>query len=69
MDKETTVPHHLRLDVITIFPAYMEPLRHALLGKAIEQGIISVGVHDLRQWRRGYTSPSTTHPMGAARAW
>ena len=41
---------HLRLDVVTIFPEYLEPLRHALLGKAIEQGILSVGVHDLRGW-------------------
>lgn len=40
----------MRLDVITIFPEYLEPLRHALLGKAIEQGILEVGVHDLRAW-------------------
>ncbi len=40
----------LRLDVVTIFPEYLDPLRHALLGKAIEQGILSVGVHDLRAW-------------------
>jgi tRNA (guanine37-N1)-methyltransferase len=40
----------MRLDVITIFPEYLEPLRHALLGKAIEQEILSVGVHDLRRW-------------------
>ena len=40
----------LRLDVITIFPEYLDPLRHALLGKAIEQGILAVGVHDLRDW-------------------
>lgn len=64
MDKETTVPHHLRLDVITIFPAYMEPLRHALLGKAIEQGIISVGVHDLRQWASGVHKSVDDSPYG-----
>ncbi|MDR7329626.1 tRNA (guanine-N(1)-)-methyltransferase [Corynebacterium guangdongense] len=40
----------MRLDVVTIFPEYLEPLRHALLGKAIEEGILSVGVHDLRDW-------------------
>ena len=40
----------MRLDVVTIFPEYLEPLRHALLGKAIEQGRLEVGVHDLRQW-------------------
>ncbi|WJZ03040.1 tRNA (guanosine(37)-N1)-methyltransferase TrmD [Corynebacterium freiburgense] len=40
----------MRLDVITIFPDYLEPLRHALLGKAIEKGILEVAVHDLRNW-------------------
>lgn len=40
----------MRLDVVTIFPEYLEPLRHALLGKAIEQGILQVGVHNLRAW-------------------
>ena len=38
----------MRLDVVTIFPEYLEPLRAALLGKAIERGLISVDVHDLR---------------------
>lgn len=40
----------MRLDVVTIFPEYLDPLRHALLGKAIESGRLQVGVHDLRQW-------------------
>lgn len=40
----------MRIDVITIFPEYLEPMRHALLGKAIEQGRLEVGVHDLRDW-------------------
>ena len=40
----------MRLDVITIFPEYLDPLRHALLGKAIEKNIIQVGVHNLRDW-------------------
>jgi tRNA (guanine37-N1)-methyltransferase len=40
----------LRIDVITIFPDYLAPLRQSLLGKAIERGQISLAVHDLRQW-------------------
>jgi tRNA (guanine37-N1)-methyltransferase len=40
----------LRIDVITIFPDYLAPLRQSLLGKAIERGQIRVAVHDLRQW-------------------
>ncbi len=40
----------LRIDVVTIFPDYLAPLSQALLGKAAEQGLVSVGVHDLREW-------------------
>ena len=40
----------LRIDVITIFPDYLAPLRQSLLGKAIDRGQISLAVHDLRQW-------------------
>lgn len=54
----------LRLDVVTIFPEYLEPLRHALLGKAIEQGILSVGVHNLRDWATGVHQAVDDSPYG-----
>jgi len=38
------------VDVVTIFPEYLAPLRQSLLGKAVERGLVTVGVHDLRQW-------------------
>lgn len=40
----------LRLDVVTIFPEYLAPLRASLLGKALQAGLVSLGVHDLRDW-------------------
>jgi tRNA (guanine37-N1)-methyltransferase len=40
----------VRIDVVTIFPEYLAPLRQSLLGRAAERGLVSVGVHDLRQW-------------------
>lgn len=40
----------MRIDVISIFPEYLRPLREALLGKAIESQRMSVSVHDLRDW-------------------
>ena len=40
----------MRLDVVTIFPEYLAPLRQSLLGKAIERGQLDVRVHDLRSW-------------------
>jgi tRNA (guanine37-N1)-methyltransferase len=38
----------MRLDVITIFPDYLAPLRLSLVGKAIERGTLDLRVHDLR---------------------
>ena len=38
----------LKFDVITVFPAYLEPLRLSLMGRAIDDGLISLDVHDLR---------------------
>ncbi|MCU1587469.1 MAG: tRNA (Guanine37-N1)-methyltransferase [Frankiales bacterium] len=39
----------MQVDVITIFPDYLAPLRLSLVGKAIERGLITLGVHDLRE--------------------
>jgi tRNA (guanine37-N1)-methyltransferase len=40
----------MKIDVITIFPAYLDPLRQSLLGKAIASGLVDLRVHDLRRW-------------------
>jgi tRNA (guanine37-N1)-methyltransferase len=41
----------VRIDVFTIFPAILEaPLRESLLGRAIDERLIDVRVHDLRGW-------------------
>ncbi|ADP79143.1 tRNA (guanosine(37)-N1)-methyltransferase TrmD [Pseudofrankia inefficax] len=40
----------MRVDVVTIFPAYLEPLRLSLLGKARDRGMLEINGHDLRDW-------------------
>jgi tRNA (guanine37-N1)-methyltransferase len=40
----------MRIDVVTIFPSYLDPLRQSLPGKAIESGRVQLEVHDLRSW-------------------
>jgi tRNA (guanine37-N1)-methyltransferase len=40
----------MKIDVVTVFPEYLEPLRLSLLGKAVTTGKIELGIHDLRQW-------------------
>ncbi len=40
----------MRVDVVTIFPDYLAPLRLSLVGRAVREGIIELTVHDLRDW-------------------
>jgi tRNA (guanine37-N1)-methyltransferase len=40
----------MKIDVVTIFPSYLDPLRQSLPGKAIESGLVQLEVHDLRRW-------------------
>ena len=40
----------IRFDVVTVFPEYLEPLRLSLLGKAAMDGLLEVGVTDLRNY-------------------
>jgi tRNA (guanine37-N1)-methyltransferase len=44
------MPADLTLDVVSIFPDYLAPLRQSLLGKAIDRGQVELRVHDLRQF-------------------
>lgn len=54
----------MRIDVVTIFPEYLDPLRHALLGRAIERGILEVGVHNLRDWAHDVHKAVDDTPFG-----
>ena len=54
----------MRLDVITIFPEYLEPLRTALLGRAAERGLVQVQVHDLRHWTHDVHHAVDDSPYG-----
>jgi len=38
----------MKIDVVSIFPEYLEPLRLSLVGKAIDAGIVELATHDLR---------------------
>jgi tRNA (guanine37-N1)-methyltransferase len=55
---------HVRIDVVTIFPAYLAPLREALLGRAIERGLVDLAVHDLRTWTHDVHQAVDDAPYG-----
>ncbi|GAA2011825.1 tRNA (guanosine(37)-N1)-methyltransferase TrmD [Nakamurella flavida] len=40
----------MRIDVITLFPEYLDPLRASLVGRAQQDGRFALAVHDLRQF-------------------
>jgi len=40
----------VKIDVVSLFPSYLNPLNLSLLGKAQEQGIVQIAIHDLREW-------------------
>jgi tRNA (guanine37-N1)-methyltransferase len=54
----------MRIDVLTIFPAYLEPLRQSLPGKAIDAGIVQFTVHDLRGWTHDVHRSVDDSPYG-----
>ncbi|MDH6113018.1 tRNA (guanine37-N1)-methyltransferase [Kitasatospora sp. MAP12-15] len=45
-----TEQHGMRIDVVSIFPEYLEPLNVSLVGKARARGQLDVRLHDLRGW-------------------
>lgn len=54
----------MRIDVVTIFPAYLDPIRQSLPGKAIDAGILSVAVRDLRNWTHDVHRSVDDSPYG-----
>jgi tRNA (guanine37-N1)-methyltransferase len=40
----------VRIDVVSIFPAYLAPLELSLVGRAVRDGVLDLALHDLRDW-------------------
>ena len=57
----------MRVDVVTIFPDYLAPLELSLIGRAREQGLLDIAVHDLRDFThdRHRTVDDTPYGGGA----
>ena len=54
----------MRIDVVTIFPSYLDPIRQSLPGKAIESGLVQFDVHDLRRWTHDVHHSVDDSPYG-----
>lgn len=57
----------LGIDVVTVFPEYLAPIRLSLIGRAARAGILRLDVHDLRDWTtdRHRTVDDTPYGGGA----
>ena len=57
----------MRIDVVSIFPAYLDALDLSLAGRAKASGLLSVQAHDLRDWThdRHRTVDDTPYGGGA----
>lgn len=57
----------MRVDIVTIFPAFFDVLDVSLIGKARDRGILDLRVHDLRDWThdRHRTVDDTPYGGGA----
>lgn len=54
----------MRIDVLSIFPDYLDPLRLSLVGKAIQSEAVQLGVHDLREWTHDRHRSTDDTPYG-----
>ncbi|HEX7355919.1 MAG TPA: tRNA (guanosine(37)-N1)-methyltransferase TrmD [Mycobacteriales bacterium] len=54
----------MHVDVVTIFPDYLAPLRLGLVGKAAERGLVTIAVHDLRDYTHDVHRTVDDSPYG-----
>src|SRR5664280_3643417 len=55
----------LQIDVLTLFPRMLDGfLAESILGRAVETGLLSVKVHDLRDWTTDKHHRADDRPFG-----
>ena len=55
----------MQFDILTLFPAMLEgPLTTSILGKAIDKGLLTVNLHNLRDWAEGRHQVTDDTPYG-----
>ena len=55
----------MRIDVLTLFPEmFAGPFSESMLGRAQENGILSIRIHDIRDWADNKHSKCDDYPFG-----
>lgn len=55
----------MHFDILTLFPALLEsPFTESILGKAVDRGLVSLELHNLRDWAEGRHQVTDDTPYG-----
>ena len=54
----------MRIDIVSIFPDYLSPLQLSLVGKARDDGLVTIDVHELRDAATGRHRSVDDEPYG-----
>jgi tRNA (guanine37-N1)-methyltransferase len=55
----------MRIDLLTLFPAmFRGPFDESIVKRAVESGVVSIHIHDLRQWAKGRHKVADDYPYG-----
>jgi tRNA (guanine37-N1)-methyltransferase len=65
MRRDSEPRNPLRIEIVTIFPAFFDGfLRHGVVARAVERGQVVVGVHDLRSYTHDAHRTVDDRPFG-----
>src|SRR5687768_10735916 len=55
----------MRFDILTLFPAmFAGPLDQSIIKRARESGVLTIAVHDIRNWAEGRHRVCDDYPFG-----
>jgi tRNA (guanine37-N1)-methyltransferase len=54
----------MRIDIISVLPELLSPLRHSIVKRAVDKGVAEIHVHDLRQFGIGNYKQVDDYPYG-----
>lgn len=60
----------MRIDIISLHPGLLEgPFQHSIVKRAIDKGLATVVVHDLREYGLGKHRQVDDYPLVVVQAW
>src|SRR6266571_4119403 len=55
----------MRIDILTLFPAmFRGPFDESIIKRAVESGVVSIHIHDIRGWAKGRHKVADDYPYG-----